>query len=187
LTSSSISKFAAERTCIRFASRRNVDVTVMRLGTVFGRWEYSTGVRDTLSIPLQLLQAAYRGEQVVLSRECADDWIYSVDVAHGVLAALDVKSRLQPLYHLSAGGRWDIDQWCKKLATAFPAFAYQSVDDPSLCTVGRHASARRSPMGIERITKDIGFKPQYLADRAFEDFVQWGNNHLAKVPKQANE
>jgi nucleoside-diphosphate-sugar epimerase len=182
-----ISKFAAERTCIRYAIRRNVDVTVMRLGTVFGRWEYSTGVRDNLSIPLQLLQAAYRGEQVVLLHECADDWIYSVDVAHGVLAALDVKNRLQPLYHLSAGGRWDVDQWCQKLATAFPAFAYQRVDDPFLCTVGRHASARRSPMGIERITKDIGFKPQYLADRAFEDFVQWGNKHLAKVPKRANE
>ena len=57
-----ISKFAAERTCIRYATKRGIDVTALRLGTVFGRWEYDTGLRDTLSIPLQLLRSAQAGQ-----------------------------------------------------------------------------------------------------------------------------
>jgi len=173
-----ISKFAAERTCIRYATRRNLDVTVMRLGTVFGRWEYSTGVRDTLSIPLQLLEAAHRGEHAVLLRDCANDWVYSVDVAYGVLAALASKTQPQPLYHLSSGRRWDVGQWCEKLVAAFPAFSYERVDDKSLCTIGRNSSPQRSPMNIDRVTKDLGFEPKYLADAAFTDFVRWGDTYL---------
>ena len=173
-----ISKFAAERTCMRYASRRNLDVTVIRLGTVFGRWEYSTGVRDTLSIPLQLLKAAHLGEHAVLSRHCANDWVYSVDVASGVLCALSAKTRPEPLYHLSSGQRWNVDQWCEKLVATFPGFSYESVDDNSLCNIGRNASPKRSPMSIERIRKGLGFEPQYLAQEAFSDFVQWGNTYL---------
>jgi len=173
-----ISKFAAERTCIRYATRRNLDVTVMRLGTVFGRWEYSTGVRDTQSIPLQLLKAARKGEHAVLLRDCADDWIYSVDVAQGVLAALAAKTQPAPLYHLSSGRRWDVGQWCEQLVATFPAFSYERVDDKSLCTIGRNSSPRRSPMNIDRITKDLGFEPKYMANEAFSDFVRWGDTYL---------
>ena len=42
-----ISKFAAERTGVRYRQTRGLNLTVLRLGTVFGRWEYDTGVRDT--------------------------------------------------------------------------------------------------------------------------------------------
>lgn len=173
-----ISKFAAERTCMRYAAKRNLDVTVMRLGTVFGRWEYSSDVRDTLSIPLQLLKAAQLGEHAVVARDCANDWVYSVDVASGVLCALNAQNRPQSLYHLSSGQRWDIGQWCKKLAIDFPAFSYEIVDDRSLCTIGLNASPRRSLMSIDRITKDLGFKPKYFMEEAFSDFVRWGHVYL---------
>ena len=173
-----ISKFAAERTCIRYALKRGLDVTTLRLGTVFGRWEYNTGVRDTLSIPLQLLKAAHAGEPAVLLRECADDWVYSVDVANGVLAALNVDHKARPLYHLSAGRRWDIANWCQMMAAAFPGFFYELVDDPTRCTIGRNASPRRSPMKIERIQEDFDYKPKFLPEAAFHDFIQWGAIHL---------
>jgi len=173
-----ISKFAAERTCVRYAIKRGLDVTTLRLGTVFGRWEYNTGVRDTLSIPLQLLKAAHAGEPAVLLRECADDWVYSVDIANGVLAALNLDCKARPLYHLSAGRRWDIASWCQMMATAFPGFVYQLVDDPIRCTIGRNASPRRSPMNIERIQTDFGYQPEFLPEAAFHDFIRWGKTHL---------
>ena len=179
-----ISKFAAERTCIRYALKRGLDVTTLRLGTVFGRWEYNTGVRDTLSIPLQLLKAAHAGEPAVLLRECADDWVYSVDVADGVLAALNLQVKAKPLYHLSAGRRWDIASWCQMMAAAFPGFVYELVDNPSLCTIGRNASPRRSPMKIDRIQKDFGYQPEFLPEAAFLDFIQWGANHLGQKVTQ---
>ena len=172
-----ISKFAAERTCVRYASLRGVDVSVLRLGTVFGRWEYETGARDNQSIPLQLLKAARRGEHSVVFNQCADDWVYSVDVARGVCAAARAPS-LEPVYHMSAGMRWDIRDWCDRLTQQFPGFRCTISDDPSNCTVGRSASPQRSPMRIDRIVRDTGYEPAYLAQTAFEDFVQWGSSFL---------
>ena len=173
-----ISKFAAERTCIRYATKRGVDVTALRLGTVFGRWEYDTGLRDTLSIPLQLLRSAQAGQAAVLQRECADDWVYSIDVALGILAVLSSQFRPKPLYHLSAGLRWDVADWCKRMRAAFPRFKYELVDDPALCTIGRTSSPSRSPMNIERIQADFGYKPAYLTEAAWIDFLWWGENYI---------
>ncbi len=173
-----ISKFAAERTCIRYATKRGVDVTALRLGTVFGRWEYDTGLRDTLSIPLQLLRSAQAGQAAVLQRECADDWVYSIDVAFGVLSVLSSQFRPKPLYHLSAGLRWDVADWCQRMCAAFPGFTYALVDDPALCTIGRTSSPSRSPMSIERIQSDFGYKPKYLTEAAWIDFLWWGENYI---------
>lgn len=174
-----ISKFAAERTCIRYATKRGVDVTALRLGTVFGRWEYDTGLRDTLSIPLQLLRSAQAGQAAVLLRECANDWVYSIDVARGVLAALNSQVRPKPLYHLSAGLRWDVADWCQRMCAAFPGFTYALVDDPALCTIGRTSSPSRSPMNIERIQADFGYQPVHLPGAAFSDFLDWGKAYPA--------
>src|SRR5690606_32841577 len=44
-----ITKYAAERSVLRCAGLWGIDVLVARLGSVFGRWEYDTGLRDTLS------------------------------------------------------------------------------------------------------------------------------------------
>ena len=180
-----ISKFAAERTCIRYATKRGIDVIALRLGTVFGRWEYDTGLRDTLSIPLQLLRSAQAGQAAVLLRECADDWVYSVDVAFGVIAALNSQFNPKPLYHLSAGLRWDVADWCQRMRAAFPGFAYELVDDPARCTIGRTSSPTRSPMNIERIRADFGYQPEYLPDAAFIDFLKWGTAHPADAQYRA--
>ncbi len=179
-----ISKFAAERTCIRYATKRGLSVTALRLGTVFGRWEYDTGLRDTLSIPLQLLRSAQAGQAAVLLRECADDWVYSIDVAFGVLAALNSQLTPKPLYHLSAGLRWDVADWCQRMCSAFPGFTYALVDDPALCTIGRTSSPSRSPMNIERIKSDLGYKPEYLTEAALTDFLRWGENYLGSNIRQ---
>ena len=174
-----ISKFAAERTCIRYATKRGLNVTALRLGTIFGRWEYDTGLRDTLSIPLQLLRSAQAGQAAVLLRECADDWVYSIDVALGVIAALNTRFEPKPLYHLSAGRRWDIADWCQRMRAVFPDFVYELVDDPALCTIGRTSSPSRSPMKIERIQSDFGYQPAYLPNAAFVDFLKWGQTYPA--------
>ena len=176
-----ISKFAAERTCVRYANMRGLSVTALRLGTVFGRWEYDTGLRDTLSIPIQLLKSAYAGEPAVLLRNCADDWVYSVDVAQGVLAALNLKNNPKPLYHLSAGRRWDIAAWCNRMSLEFPNFIYELVDDTARCTVGRTTSPSRSPMKIDGLRSDAGYKPEFLSEASFVDFMQWATAYREEI------
>ncbi len=169
-----ITKFAAERIAIRYRSTRGLDVSVVRLGMVFGRWEYDTGVRDTLSLPLQLTRLAEQGARVKVHSDCADDWVYSRDVANGLAALLDRPDRIpEPVYHLSAGRRWSVQDWCSRLEARFPGFAAEMVDNPAEATAGRGKVARRSPMRIDRIRRDALYAPCYLQQAAFDDWIAW--------------
>ena len=169
-----ITKFAAERIALRYRATRGLDVTVVRLGMVFGRWEYETGVRDTLSLPLLLTRMAEQSAQVSVHIDCADDWVYSLDVARGLAALLNrTDTPPEPVYHLSAGQRWSVEDWCARLQSRFPGFRATMVTDASQATIGRGKVARRSPMRIERIGRDAGYSPRYLAQEAFEDWLDW--------------
>lgn len=168
-----ISKFAAERTGLRYRQTRDLNLTVVRLGMVFGRWEYETGVRDTLSMPLQLLRVAENHGTAVIHSEAGDDWVYAVDVARGLAAVLDLPTSLEPIYHLSAGRRWSMEDWCARLKQHFPRFCYGFSDVLEECTLGRNKPAPRSPMSIARIARDAGFAPAYLPAQAFADYIAW--------------
>lgn len=168
-----IGKFAAERAAVRYRQTRGLDLSVARLGTVFGRWEYETGVRDSMSLPLQLLRAAERGEQVTVHSEAGDDWVYSVDVARGVLGLLDCLALPEPIYHLSAGMRWSIADWCDRLQKRFVDFRCVLSDRAEDCTIGRGKAARRAPMHIRRLQRDTGYQPAYLPAQAFDDYLAW--------------
>lgn len=168
-----ISKFAAERTGIRYRNARGLNLTVVRLGMVFGRWEYDTGVRDTLSVPLQLMAVAQTGGEAVLHTQAADDWVYSVDVARGLAAVLDLAQMPEPIYHLSAGLRWSLAEWCARLQRRYPGFRYRMSERLDECTLGRNKPRMRSPMSIARIRRDAGYEPAFLPDRAFDDYLDW--------------
>ena len=168
-----ISKFAAERTGLRYRQTRDLNLTVVRLGMVFGRWEYDTGVRDTLSMPLQLLRVAENHGTAVIHSEAGDDWVYSVDVARGLAAVLDLPASPEPIYHLSAGRRWSMKDWCARLKQRFPRFSYRFSDILDECTLGRNKPAPRSPMSITRIARDAGYAPHYLPQQAFADYMAW--------------
>lgn len=168
-----ITKYAAERIGLRYRALRGLDVVVARLGVVFGRWEYATGVRDTLSIPLQLTAIAESGGEARFPDELPDDWVYATDVAHGILALLDASAVRRPLYHLASGTRWSVVDWCNRLQREFPRFRFAQVQNAADCNVGRSTPRPRSPMSIAAIQQDYGYKPVYMMDQAFEDFIAW--------------
>lgn len=168
-----ISKFAAERTGLRYRQTRQLNLNIVRLGMVFGRWEYDTGVRDTLSMALQLLEVAEKGGEAVVHKDSADDWVYSVDVALGLVAILDLPDAPEPIYHLSAGIRWSVQAWCERLRERFSSFQFRLTERQDECTLGRNKAPRRSPMDIARIRRDTNYEPAYLLDRAFDDFLTW--------------
>jgi nucleoside-diphosphate-sugar epimerase len=173
LTMYGISKYAAERTAVRYRSSRGLNLAVARLGVVFGRWEYDTGMRDTLSLPLQLFNIAEAGGSAVVHKGAGDDWVYATDVTSGIVGLLDRHDTPEPIYHLSAGMRWSLAGWCQHLKQRFPAFRYEFAEALERCTVGQSASTSRAPMSIERLKRDTGYQPKFHLDNAFEDFFNW--------------
>jgi nucleoside-diphosphate-sugar epimerase len=169
-----ISKYAAERLCVRYRTTRGLDVAIVRLGVVFGRWEHDTGVRDTLSIPWQLTACAAAGGHAVLNPVLPQDWVYATDVASAVgqiLYATHAPPRA--VYHLSAGRCWSAEDWCARLAAHYPGFTYVRASDSSQINVGVQAPTPRPRFSVERLSEDYGFRARFGPEAAFEDYMAW--------------
>jgi nucleoside-diphosphate-sugar epimerase len=166
-----ISKLAAERVALRYRTTRKLNVTVVRLGLVYGRWEYDTGVRDTLSLPLQLYWMAKNNQHAKVYHAVGSDYVYSTDVAMGLGLILEKGSSVEGLYHLSSAQVWSLQEWLQQLQQKFPSFTYQICDQKEDCNVGLIGPLLRSPMSIHRIKRDFDYAPSYDQQKAFLDFV----------------
>ncbi len=162
-----ITKFAAERSALRYIELFDLDIVVGRIGGVFGPWERYTGFRDTMSGPFLTTRAAILGEKVVLPNADVKDWVYSREIGKSVVELLVTENHSYNVYHLSSGYIWTVKDWCEKLKEVFPEFSYEVIADPG--------EIERPPLLIERLKEDIGYNPQYNLDKSFRDYMDWVN------------
>jgi nucleoside-diphosphate-sugar epimerase len=175
-----ITKYAAERACLRLSALWGMDIVVGRLAMVFGRWEYESGARDRMALPLQTVRLAIRGEEArILRVEEQRDWIYGADVAAGLVALLDAPKLASQVFHVGTGMPWDIRDWCERLVATYPGFRYRFVTDPAAANVLPLGAVGRSPFRVDRIRSEAGFTPRYPLDRAFQDYTAWLRSHDA--------
>jgi len=168
-----ITKYAAERTALRYRTLHGLDILAVRLSAVFGPWERDTGVRDTLSPMLQATLAARRGAAAVLLREGPRDWVYARDVARAVATLLTMPTppaQAQALYNVGPGTVWSVADWCRKLAQRYPGFRWR-VGEPF--TVDLHGPRDRSPLAVARLVADTDWRPAFGLDAAFEHYLDW--------------
>ena len=177
-----ITKFAGERLCMRMRESTGLNVICVRLGSVFGPWEFDTGVRDTLSLPLQILRIAMRGEEVLHApRAPRRDWIYSRDVADGIMHILQAPVVPRALYNLASGFQWAhvSAEWCACLRAEFPHMRFRPIVSGETANVEFLGNADRAMMSNQRLQTDIGFKPAYDQQTAFADYLAWIRKHAA--------
>lgn len=167
-----ITKYAAERAAVRYRDRRGLDVVVGRIGVAFGPWEYDTGVRDTLSLPLQLFKVAEAGGTARFRRGLPDDWVYATDVAEAVAALLYASSLRHDVYQIGRGRRWSLTDWCDRLRSAFPAFDYAIAERDGPVNVGVVSPGGRPPFSVERLRRDTGFSARFHEADAFDDYIR---------------
>ncbi len=168
-----ITKFAAERMCVRLRELWQLDVVCARLGTLVGPWERATGVRDNFGTHSQLARCALRGEAALLPAHAVRrDWIYSRDIATGLIMLLDAKTTRHAVYNLSAGGDWGpVHEWCERLQAAYPRFAYRVASPSETPNIG-YTDADRCPLDIGRMVSEFGFSPRPSA-QAFTEYLDW--------------
>lgn len=172
-----ITKHAGERVSLCYKSLWDLDLIVARVGLAFGRWEYDSGVRDTLSPPLQALRLAARGEPAVLPREGPKDWVYAADVGAALQALLHLKAPRHEVYNVSSGMPWSMQDWCTRLQAGFPAFAWRIARDAGAANVDYHGDRDRAPLAIERLVEDTGFRPRFGPADAATDYLEWIGQH----------
>jgi UDP-glucuronate 4-epimerase len=168
-----ITKQAGEAVALRLADLHRIDLSIGRLGTCFGRWEYATGARDTPSAPYQVVQAARSGTPAILPRSHLRDWLYARDAAAAVIELLYARSRRHRIYNLAAGFTWSIADFCARLQQACAGFEWRFVQPDEAANIDYYAPYDRSPMANERLHADTAFLPRYDLDEALADYLQW--------------
>lgn len=168
-----MSKRAAEEAARRLAQLRGLALVIGRLGTCFGPWEADSGLRDTLSAPLQLLHAARRSEAAVLPRDSRRDWLYVRDAAQAIACLLAQASYRYPIYNLAAGFEWRLGQWCELLQARNPNFQWRLAEPGEAASIDLYADYDRASMNIQRLRDDTGFVPRFGLVAADQDFHHW--------------
>jgi UDP-glucuronate 4-epimerase len=174
-----ISKMAAEAAARRLADLHGMDLVIGRLGTCFGPWEADSGVRDTLSAPLQIIDIAARGGRAVLPRPSRRDWLYVRDCAAGLAALLDRPRLPHAVYNVAAGFEGSLADWCAAIAPDHPGFAWRVAAEagPGESMIDCYAPYDRASMDIARIRADTGFVPRFDLAAAARDFIDWRREH----------
>ncbi|WP_372619074.1 NAD-dependent epimerase/dehydratase family protein [Falsiroseomonas sp.] len=165
-----VAKLAGERMSLLAAAEGGVPIAVVRLSSVFGRWERATPARPVASPLLRLTERALAGQRAVVADAGPRDFIYSVDVAAGLASLVDhAKPAAQPL-HLAPGIVWSLADWCAGLARHVPGFTWKlDRADPE----GESASNGRAPMETEALAALTGFRANFDMERAMEDDLAW--------------
>jgi nucleoside-diphosphate-sugar epimerase len=171
-----ISKYAAERTCLRLGELWSMDVRIGRLAMGFGRWEHRTDARDRLSVPTEIARLARAGREAVFPPLGPTDYIYAPDLAAALIALLDARAPSHRLYHLGTGAAWSLPEWCELLAARFPEFRWREARDVE-CNVLPLSPATRTRFSNRRLVDDLGWAPRFELAVAAEDFVSWLEAH----------
>jgi nucleoside-diphosphate-sugar epimerase len=166
-----ITKYAAERSCLRLAALWGLDVRIGRLALAFGRWEHASGVRDRLSPPTEIARIARAGGEAVFPPLGATDYIYGPDVAHALIALLDADAPSHRLYHLGTGSAWALPAWCELLEKRFPNFRWRQSSEG--CNVLPLTPGTRTRFSNRRLVEDLGWAPRFHLAAAAADFVSW--------------
>ncbi|HEY0296631.1 MAG TPA: NAD(P)-dependent oxidoreductase [Bordetella sp.] len=173
-----MSKRAAEEAARRYSNLAGLPLVIGRLGTCFGPWEADSGMRDTLSPPLQVARLAWQGREVVLPRDSRRDWLYVRDAASAIVGLLHADWRHE-VYNLAAGHEWNMSQWCDRLAAKQPGFAWRYASQGDPANVDYWSDYDRGSMRISRLLADTSFVPAYDLAAAFDDFQSWIAAHGA--------
>ena len=165
-----VAKFAGERMSLLAAAEAGVPLAVVRLSSVFGRWERATAARPVASPLLRLSEAALAGRPAVIAEAGARDFIYSLDVAAGLASLLDHGGPVPEPLHLAPGASWSLADWCAGLARRIPGFAWRlDPDDPA----GETAAHPRAPMDTETLARLTGFRAAHDMESAMDDDLAW--------------
>jgi nucleoside-diphosphate-sugar epimerase len=177
-----LTKRAAETILPRVAETQGVSFTAARLGSVYGPWEYATGVRDTLSPMLQALECARRGKEAVLGPPWRGDYIYSRDVAAGLVRIADAPGLSRTVYNLGSGRAVTAEDWCAVLAREIPGFRWRRAGAGEAHDVESHSGFDRGAFDIQKIVAETGFSPQFDLARTAGDYLAWLNAENLREP-----
>lgn len=170
-----ITKFTSEKIALRYKRLHELNLTITRLGDVFGPWEMPTAVRQLMSAPFQTLKFALNAEKAYLPRPNRTSWVYSRDVAAALFAVTNRADLQNDIFNISGEAIWSIEDWCRRLKYDFPDFNYLVTSNPNLWNIRYHAELDNAPMSVELLKKEVDYQPKYNLEKSAVDYIDWAS------------
>lgn len=167
-----VTKYGIERTALRLGALWGMDVIAARIGAVFGPWERDTGLRDMIGPHWRLAQAARDGQHAILPKLIpAYTWVYSRDVAAGLLHLLDMPSPADRVFNICSSLPWGpvITEWARTLKGVFPGFEWRQGAEPNVIF---SETRPRGRMDNARLMAS-GWRPAFPPAAAYADYAAW--------------
>ena len=168
-----ITKSASERVAARLAELWSLDVLSVRLSAVFGPFEYSTGVRDTLSPLSQIMIAAAHSRPATLARPGERDWLYAPDVADAVACLAQASSPRHGLYNITTPERYAAQVWGEALSRRRPGFSCRLARSDETPTIDLHAASDRPSLSPARMRDEFGWIAPHGCAASVDAFDAW--------------
>jgi len=170
-----VTKYAVERCALRLGALWGMDVVVARIGSVFGPWERDTGLRDMIGPHWHLARMALDGREAVLPAVIPSyTWVYSRDVAGGLLHLLDMVAPAELVFNLCSGMAWGdvILAWAERLRGDYPGFRWRQSADAGAVNVRFSETRARGAMDVSRVA-GTGWRPRFGPQEAYADYAAW--------------
>jgi nucleoside-diphosphate-sugar epimerase len=164
-----ITKLAAEQVAFRLGELWSLDIRTIRLGPVFGPWEYATGLR-ALSAHSQVVDNALDGTECVLERKMHGDYLYSRDAGRGIVRIVESEKVSRKIYNLG-GPISTLADWCRAVERRIPAFRWRiNAARPTVRSWLRHD---RAVMDSGAFDREFGLSRTALVGDAVDDSILW--------------
>ena len=168
-----MTKLACEILLPRIAEVQGIRLAIARLASVFGPWEYATGVRDTLSPMKSALENARAGQECILSQPGLGDFCYARDIAAGLVALADAPALDQVIYNLGSGQALSAEDWCRAITVEIPGFRWRRAAGSDTANTISHVAFDRGGLDITAIGRDTGYIPGFPMQKAAHDYLAW--------------
>lgn len=175
-----ISKFTSERSVARHAELFGGDFLSVRLSAVFGPWERPGSVRDTPSLPHQILAAFARGEPAIMPGPGVKDWIYAPDAAEAVAVLIEADRPRHRLYNISSGASWSALQWGEAFAALHPGLQCRLVAQGEKTFIKLHGGDR-APLSVARMADEFGWRARFGCTESAAHMSDWWMQHKEAI------
>lgn len=178
-----LTKYTTERLVKQYAKLYGMDAVALRLGDVFGAWEYRSGVRDLMSAPCQMMFYALQNKNAVLPKEGATGWVYSIDMALAVAALLDADNLNHYAYNCGGIWNWSIAEFGDEIRRYIPDFAYE-ISEERKANVKFFSILDNGMFDMSRLEKDTGFRPLYDLKKSVDHYIHWALDYPELILQQ---
>lgn len=164
-------KLAAEVAMRELSDASGVLLTTVRLGSIFGPWEFPSESRRVASPHFQVLWSALTARPCILPRPLVADWTYSAELGRMMVALLSL-DRIEPLIvNLSAGCATSVEDWCRAVQSRLPHFDWRI--DPEASTIRFNYQNDRPILDTQRLAALVPMNDRSTLEEMAKDYLEW--------------